>query len=241
MTSADDEHFFSLKHRLAKKIRDTNVEAMNDTNSLWGKSESLLKKYKRRILYSQLQHGYDVACAFKIAREEALDLLSNLLGSAQRFRPIRDGIEQDLRSVRNSLIDMQRLYSEIAASITTTTAARTVLNKQRHAIHDLYHEGLLDKGEMDRMVGSVEYQMKRLLNNPPVILMPEKVELLGQIPWLECLSKNELLKIVEHFEDAVFQRGDILMEQVSEPREKEKREAEKGQCEVHGTYYTNIM
>lgn len=199
--------------RLAKKIRDTNIEAINDTKSLWGKSESFAKKYKRRILYSQLQHGYDVACGFKIAREEALDLLSSLLGSANRFRPIRDGIEGDLKKVRNSLIDMQRLYSEIAASITTTTAARTVLNKQRHAIHDLYHEGLLDKGEMERMIGSVEYQMKRLLNNPPVILMPEKAELLGQIPWLECLSRAELSKIVEHFEDAVFQRGDILMKQ----------------------------
>ncbi|GMH48850.1 hypothetical protein TL16_g00390 [Triparma laevis f. inornata] len=199
--------------RLAKKIKDTNLEAVNDTKSLWDKSEGIAKNYKRRILYNQLQHGYDVASGFKIAREEALDLLSGLLGSATRFQAIRDEIEEDLKGVRSSLLDMQRLYSEIASSITTAIAARTVLNKQRHAIHDLFHEGMLDKMEMEKMIGSVEYQMKRLHYQPPVITMPAKVDLLKQIPWLECLSEAELLTVVDNFQDSVFTRGDVLMRQ----------------------------
>lgn len=164
-------------------------------------------------MYNQLQHGYDVASGFKIAREEALDLLSGLLGSATRFQAIRDEIEEDLKGVRSSLLDMQRLYSEIASSITTAIAARTVLNKQRHAIHDLFHEGMLDKMEMEKMIGSVEYQMKRLHYQPPVITMPAKVDLLKQIPWLECLSEAELLTVVDNFQDSVFTRGDVLMRQ----------------------------
>jgi sodium/hydrogen exchanger 10/11 len=199
--------------RLAKKIQDTNLEAVSDTKSLWDKSEGMAKNYKRRILYNQLQHGYDVASGFKIAREEALDLLSGLLGSATRFQAIRDEIEEDLKSVRSSLLDMQRLYSEIASSITTGIAARTVLNKQRHAIHDLFHEGMLDKSEMDKMIGSVEYQMKRLQYQPPVITMPAKEDLLKQIPWLECLSMEQLVGAVDSFEDSVFTRGDVLLKQ----------------------------
>jgi sodium/hydrogen exchanger 10/11 len=199
--------------RLAKKIQDTNLEAVSDTKSLWDKSEGVAKNYKRRILYNQLQHGYDVASGFKIAREEALDLLSGLLGSATRFQAIRDEIEEDLKSVRSSLLDMQRLYSEIASSITTGIAARTVLNKQRHAIHDLFHEGMLDKSEMDKMIGSVEYQMKRLQYQPPVISMPAKEDLLKQIPWLECLSMDQLSGAVDSFEDSVFTRGDVLLKQ----------------------------
>ncbi|GMI19309.1 hypothetical protein TeGR_g7785, partial [Tetraparma gracilis] len=199
--------------RLAKKIQDTNVEATNDTKSLWDKSEGFAKSYKRRILYSQLQHGYDVASGFKIAREEALDLMSGLLGSATRFRHIRDGIEKDMKSVRSSLLDMQRLYSEIASSITTGIAARTVLNKQRHAIHELYHEGMLEKGETEKMLGSVEYQMKRLQYNPPVISMPAKEDLLRQIPWLECLDAKEMASVVDSFVDSTFTRGDVLMKQ----------------------------
>ena len=199
--------------RLAKKIQDTNLEAVSDTKSLWDKSEGIAKNYKRRILYNQLQHGYDVASGFKIAREEALDLLSGLLGSATRFQQIRDEIEEDLKGVRSSLLDMQRLYSEIASSITTAIAARTVLNKQRHAIHDLFHEGMLDKTEMEKMIGSVEYQMKRLHYQPPVITMPAKVDLLKQIPWLECLTEDELVSVVDSFQDSVFTRGDVLMRQ----------------------------
>jgi len=199
--------------RLAKKIQDTNLEAVSDTKSLWDKSEGIAKNYKRRILYNQLQQGYDVASGFKIAREEALDLLSGLLGSATRFQTIRAEIEEDLKSVRSSLLDMQRLYSEIASSITTGIAARTVLNKQRHAIHDLFHEGMLDKSEMDKMIGSVEFQMKRLHYQPPVITMPAKEDLLKQIPWLECLSLEQLRGAVDSFEDSVFTRGDVLLKQ----------------------------
>ena len=199
--------------RLAKKIQDTNLAAASDTKSLWDKTEGFAKNYRRRILYSQLQHGYDVTSGFKIAREEALDLMSGLLGSATRFRQIRDAIEKDLKSVRSSLLDMQRLYSEIASSITTGIAARTVLNKQRHAIHDLFHEGMLEKGETEKMLGSVEYQMKRLQYQPPVINMPTKEDLLRQIPWLECLDAEEMANVVDSFIDSTFTRGDMLMKQ----------------------------
>jgi CRP-like cAMP-binding protein len=111
------------------------------------------------------------------------------------------------------LLDAQRLYSEISASITTAVAARTVLNRQRHSIQDLYHEGLLDINEYQKLKGSVEYQMKKLLHHPPLITMPNKKDILSQIPWLECVSSDELSEISSFFEDFVFQRGDILVKQ----------------------------
>ena len=36
------------------------------------------------------------------------------------------------QAVHSSLLHMQRLYSEVASSITMVAAARVVLNKQRH-------------------------------------------------------------------------------------------------------------
>ena len=43
--------------------------------------------------------------------------------------------------------------------------------------------------------------------------MPNKIDILGQIPWLECVNTKELSAIAASFEDAVFQRGDILVKQ----------------------------
>ena len=43
--------------------------------------------------------------------------------------------------------------------------------------------------------------------------MPKKRDILGQIPWLECVGDDELSNITEAFQDAVFQRGDILVQQ----------------------------
>ena len=108
---------------------------------------------------------------------------------------IKDSIERDLKKVRRALLDVQRLYSEISASITTAVAARTVLNRQRYSIQDLYHEGLLDVKEYQNLKGSVEFQMKKLLHHPPLITMPKKKDILSQIPWLECVSSEELSQI----------------------------------------------
>ena len=108
---------------------------------------------------------------------------------------------------------MQRLYSEIASSITTSVAARTVLNSQRNTIEELYHEGLLEKNEHKDMIGSVEFLMKRLSNRPPIITMPKKEDLLGQITWLECVKDDTLEEITKEFEESIFERGDVLVQQ----------------------------
>ena len=105
--------------------------APNEHTQLWNKSENWTDKYRQRILFSRLKHGYEVATGFKVAREEVLSALEHFQSSGDDIIPIQKQIEKDLKSVRTALLDIQRLYSEIAASITTSVAARTVLNKQK--------------------------------------------------------------------------------------------------------------
>eukprot|EP00957_Ditylum_brightwellii_P212353 15367198-Ditylum_brightwellii.AAC.2 len=185
-------------------------EALKEPSSLWSKTENWTKKYKQRALFSQLKHGYEIAIGFKVAREEVLGAFKLIQSTQHNYAAIRRGLEKDVKDVRTALLDTQRLYSEIAASITTYVAARTLLNKQRHAIHGLYNEGLLEINEHKSMIGTIEFLMKRLTNHPPLIEMPKKHEILGQIPWLECVESEDLANT---FEDAIFQRGDILVKQ----------------------------
>ncbi len=189
---------------------------MNDQTTLLESinSESWLKKYQRRILFSRIKHGYEVATGFKVAREEVLMAMKHLQrGEGDNFSEISKGIEKDLKAVRTALLDVQRIYSEIAASITTVVAARTVLNRQRQAIIELHHEGLIDTNEYKKIRGSVEYKMKKLTYHPPIISMPKKMDILRKLPWLEGLSNDILSEISSSFEDVVFNRGEILVEQ----------------------------
>ena len=199
--------------RVANSLKRAKIAAMNETSTLLTKSESLLKRYQRKVLFSQLKHGFEIASAFRIAREEVLPAIKHIQTEGNHLQGIRQHIEQDLEKVRTALLDVQRLYNEIAASITTSLAARTVLNKQRRAIFELHQDGLLDAVEYKRLTGLVEYQMKSLTYHPPIIAMPKKMDILKQIPWLECLDSQELSTIASSFEDAVFQRGDVLVKQ----------------------------
>ena len=148
-----------------------------------------------------------------MAREEALLAIEHIQTQGDDLQLIRRCIEGDIKEVHGALLDVQRLYHEIAASITTSIVARTVLNKQRHAIVNLHKEGLLDLNELQKLKGSVEYQMKKLAYHPPIIVMPNKLDILRQIEWLECIDRNDLPAIVSSFDDAIFQRGDILVGQ----------------------------
>ncbi len=187
---------------------------MNEPTTLLEK-ETVFKRYQRRLIFNQLKFGFEVATGFKVAREEVLAAMVKLQNEENHldFENIRRNVKADLKNVRTSLLDVQRLYVEIAASITTSLAARTVLNKQRHAIDDLYQEGCLDFNEYNNLKGSVEFQMKTLTYRPPNLSMPSKAHILRQIPWLECLDEEELSKVSSSFEDAVFQRGDVLVRQ----------------------------
>lgn len=198
--------------RIANRLKSAKVKAMNDQTTLLA-ADTLLERFKRRLLYSQLRHGYEISTGFKVAREEVLNSLSHIETDQGVLHEIRTSIESDLKMVRSALLDVQRLYGEIASSITTAVAARTVLNKQRYTIDELHHEGWLDIAEYRKLKGSVEYQMKALTSHPPIISMPKKIDILGQISWLEVLEDNQLHQIAQSFEDAVFTTGDVLVRQ----------------------------
>lgn len=139
--------------------------------------------------------------------------MRHLNGEGDSLDEIVHGIERDLKNVRGTLLDVQRLYSEIAASITTVVASRTVLNKQRLAIEELHHEGLLDIVEYKKIRGAVEFNMKKLTTHPPLIALPQKLDILRQIPWLSGFDEEQMTEISASFKDVIFQRGDLLVEE----------------------------
>ena len=200
--------------RVIDRLRKAKVAAVEDREHLiFGQHGSLLKRYQRRVLFNQLQNGYEVANAFKHAREEALSGLRRFESNALYMGEIRKSLEKDIRSVRSSLLELIRLYPEIASSITTAIAARTVLNCQRQKLDELQSEGLLDETESEKLRDSVDSHLKRLINSPPIIMVPKKEEILAQLTWLQCLNSGEMRQITAAFEEGVFKNGDVLVRQ----------------------------
>ncbi|CAM9747621.1 unnamed protein product, partial [Discosporangium mesarthrocarpum] len=110
-------------------------------------------------------------------------------------------------------MSIQKSYPEIASSMTTFVAAQTVLNKQHKTISHLYHEGMLDKQEAEKMLGAVETQMKHLIFDPPLLDMPDKITLLKQVEWMQNIDDQKMERVVERFEDLLMPRNCFVVRQ----------------------------
>lgn len=60
-------------------------------------------------------------------------------------------------------------------------AARAVLHKQLQSASKLSREGLLDTQELAKFSSSVNRQMKRLVQSPPFIPLPNATDVLRQV------------------------------------------------------------
>ena len=87
-----------------------------------------------------------------------------------------------MRNLRNT-------YPEIYRAIATRQAIRSVLNYELHTVGRLKGKGQLDTGEAAKMTQDIEVRMKRLLEKPPKIDLPETKELVDAIIWLRDLEK----------------------------------------------------
>uniref|UniRef100_A0A4W3I816 Cation/H+ exchanger transmembrane domain-containing protein n=1 Tax=Callorhinchus milii TaxID=7868 RepID=A0A4W3I816_CALMI len=91
---------------------------------------------------------------------------------------------------------LQRDHPEIAISVKTRQAIRTVLNSARDTIHALMAGGLLDDAEAFKLETMIEVKMKRLQKFPAAIQPPTAEELLKNLPWLQNAEKQiEFIKL----------------------------------------------
>ena len=63
------------------------------------------------------------------------------------------------------------------------------------------------------MVLQIEKQMKRLLNAPPALGLPDKSTLLRELPWLRALPDAVFAKIEGGVEEVLFEDGDAIVQQ----------------------------
>ncbi|XP_060694438.1 sodium/hydrogen exchanger 10-like [Hemiscyllium ocellatum] len=165
----------------------------------------------------QLSFGYDIGKGYVVGEEDVSNLIDHISDQKVISEQLRSIVERNHQEAIKELGLLQRDHPEIAISVKTRQAVRTVLNSARDTIHALMAGGLLDDAEALKLETMIEVKMKRLLKFPPSIQPPTAEELLKNLPWLQNSEKQiEFIKYKAKL--LYFDYGDIVVHQGEQPR-----------------------
>ncbi|PCH95857.1 MAG: hypothetical protein COB85_04165, partial [Bacteroidetes bacterium] len=177
----------------------------------------LLGTFAKNELSNSMSMSYDIARGFVVAQEEVVKLVESMAEGDETtsqddmVQKLQVEINENRMRGLNFLKNMREANPEIAAAIETKQAIRSVLNKERVGIKKLKADGRIEADECERMIESVEERMKRLMDSPPSIELPDSIELLKEVSWLQGLEASVVEKVVSIVETKIYGEGDVLM------------------------------
>lgn len=192
----------------------------------WMQGLPVVGKLSKRAFFDRLAISYDSARGFVEAQEEALKLVESMYRGLKSDDSIKNKEEEEatlaiieeeinenrihgLTFLRNLRKNMPEIYSAIA----TRQAIRSMLNYEKRTVERLQKNGRLESDEVKKMISYIEVRMKRLMDSPPSVEMPDPVELLKDVPWLQNLGPKILEKVVSLFQTKVFTVGEKIIRQ----------------------------
>jgi len=181
----------------------------------------LIGKWAEGRFVDKLSISYDCARGFVEAQEEALKLVESMNRSLEEndkdgeknLAIIEEEINENKIHGQTFIRNLRKNYPEIYTAIATRQAIRSVLNYELRTVERLQKNGRIDSGEAQKMTIQIEERMKKLFDSPPTIELPETIELLKEVPWLQGLDKDIFNRVTELFQNRVFAVGDDLMKE----------------------------
>ncbi len=188
---------------------------------------SFLSKLSRRFFFEKLSVSYDSARAFVEAQDDALKLVESMFRGleAESDKSNKEGyrllnkIEEEITENKihgqTFLRNLRKNYPEIYSAIATRQAIRILLNYERYTIERLYKNGRLEKGESQKMILDIEKKMKKLLDSPPIVNLPDTVNLLKESKLFRELDASAFEKIIPLLQTRVFSPGEKIIRESS--------------------------
>ncbi|XP_069757312.1 sperm-specific sodium:proton exchanger-like isoform X4 [Narcine bancroftii] len=165
----------------------------------------------------QLCFGYDIGKGYVVGEEDVSNLIDHISDQRVISQQLRSIVERNHQEAIKELGLLQRDHPEIAISVKTRQAVRTVLNSARDTIHALMSGGLLDDAEASKLEMMIEVKMKHLLKFPPSIQPPTAEELLKNLPWLQ--NEEKQIEFIKYRAKLLyFDYGDVVVHQGDPPR-----------------------
>lgn len=203
---------------------EVSLSARKDLEELWKppkwmsamQSVPIIGRITEDSFFDRLAVSYDCAVGFTKAQEDCLSLLESMYrGEEESERSNLEIIEQEISeniiSGQTFMRNLRNTYPEIYRAIATRQAIRSVLNYELHTVDRLKSKGRLNNSEVARITGDIEARMKKLMERPPSIQLPETKELVTSINWLQEFPKEGLKLITELCQTRIYSNGQRIV------------------------------
>ncbi len=179
-----------------------------------------LASISRRHFFEQISVSYDSARAFVQAQEDALKLIERMIRgleaesieNKEKDGKILDLLEEEVTENRmlgqTFLRNLRKNYPEIYTAVATRQAIRTLLNYEKYTVERMLKNGQLESAEAHKLIEEIEERMKRLMDSPPVISMPETEQQLRESSLFKDLEPECIEYIVPKFQTKIFSADD---------------------------------
>ncbi len=180
----------------------------------------IIGKVAERMFFDKLSLSYDSARGFVEAQEEATKLIESMYrqaGDDEKETKVLNIIEEEINENRiqglTFLRNLRKNYPEIYNAISTRQAIRSLLNYERHTVERLLKNGRISSEEASKMSVRIEERMKRLIDTPPKVKLPDTYDILKDIPWLQDVHPDIFDKVARHFQKRVYAVGEDLIKE----------------------------
>lgn len=206
---------------------EASLSERKDLEELWKpakwlsvtQSWPIIGRITENSFFNRLAVSYDCASGFVAAQEDCLKLLESMYrAEASEERKNLEIIEQEINeniiSGQTYMRNLRNTYPEIYRSISTRQAIRSVLNYELHTVERLKSKGRLNNSEVSRITSDIEIRMKKLMEKPPSIELPDTKELINSISWLKGLSKENQKVIYDACQTKIYSNGQRIVKHV---------------------------
>ena len=214
---------YNILENINNELLDQNgefpVTSSTYIDKLWNSSNifvevqkwSNLRKSSFDDLFDQLNTNYDAVRAIINSQDDLVLLLDDLKSDKSNndedlkvFKLLKDEVNEKKIQGLTFLRNLKNSFPEVYKTIETRQASRDLLNFQKSEFSNMVKLGRVDKDDADKFLLEIEYKMNELLSNPPSFILPNAIDLLKQIPWINSLDENELNKMSKIVEIKIF-------------------------------------
>lgn len=174
----------------------------------------LIMTLVKNVISQHLSYGYDVGRGYVAGEEEVRKLVDHMVDQKEISKTLKQVSDNGRLDVIRCLGMLQKQHPDIALSIKTRQAVRSVLNNLRDGIHELLSDGIIEETEGIKLEKIVEEKMKRLQNAPPSLPLPPPDRMLNNVFWLRndhkliTYIKEKAKLLTYNYEDIIISEGD---------------------------------
>eukprot|EP00997_Jenningsia_sp_PLL12_P007879 NODE_456_length_1727_cov_219.207390_g362_i1.p1 GENE.NODE_456_length_1727_cov_219.207390_g362_i1~~NODE_456_length_1727_cov_219.207390_g362_i1.p1 ORF type:complete len:527 (+),score=161.96 NODE_456_length_1727_cov_219.207390_g362_i1:229-1581(+) len=129
-------------------------------------------------------------------------------------KELKDKIQNSIDSVCAKLQVLSNIYPEIALGLKTRFACRMILNKGRHTIQHLEHEGMADPADTEVLIHQIEYAMRALGRNLKGGMQPpSKQNVMKSVKWFSNMPRNLQDRLMGHSQTMQEPEGAVLVQE----------------------------